>query len=148
MEICEKIKDITNIYHNYHKHTHESNIRTIDCVVKPIDYIDRIKELGYGYYFTTEHGWCGNFLETFDLCKKNNIKMIYSTELYIVKNRLEKNKANKHIMIIAKNQNGFKYLNKIISIANQEGFYYKPRIDLDLIEKNKNGLIADRKSVV
>ena len=43
-------------YYNYHKHTHYSNIRTQDCVSKPIDYIERAKELGHDSYFTTEHG--------------------------------------------------------------------------------------------
>jgi DNA polymerase III alpha subunit len=120
-------------YHNYHKHCHYSNIRTLDCVIKPIDYINRAKELGHTSVFTTQHGWTGNYLELYDLCKENNLKMIYSAELYIVKDRFESDRSNYHIIIIGKNQNAFYELNRIISEANKTGFYYKPRIDLQLL---------------
>lgn len=122
-------------YNNYHRHSHESNIRTLDCVVKPIDYINRALELGHNTYFTTEHGWSGNFLASYDLCKQNGLKMIYGAEAYIVKDRFEKDSSNAHIIIIAKNKNGFIELNRIMSEANKTGFYYKPRIDLNLIKQ-------------
>lgn len=120
-------------YNNYHKHDHYSNIRTLDCVVKPQDYINRAKELNHTTMFTTQHGWTGNFLEMYELCQKNNLKMIYGAELYIVKNRLEKDNSNNHIIIIGKNQDAFYQLNEIMSESNKTGFYYKPRIDLNLL---------------
>ena len=52
-------------YNNYHKHTHYSNIRTLDCVSKPEDYIKRAVELGHTTYFTTEHGYQGNIYEAY-----------------------------------------------------------------------------------
>ena len=122
-------------YENYHKHDHESNIMTLDCVVKNTDYIARSLELGCKNYFTTQHGWTGKFLEAYDLCKKNGLKMIYSAELYMVKDRTLKDNSNYHIVIIAKNQDGFYELNEIMSESNRSGFYYKPRIDIELIKR-------------
>lgn len=122
-------------YENYHKHDHESNIMTLDCIVKNTDYIARSLELGCKNYFTTQHGWTGKFLEAYDLCKKNGLKMIYGAELYMVKDRTLKDNSNYHIVIIAKNQDGFYELNEIMSESNRSGFYYKPRIDIKLIKR-------------
>lgn len=108
---------------------------TLDCVVKNKDYIERSLELGCKNYFTTQHGWAGKFLEAYDLCEKNNLKMVYGAELYMVKDRKEKDNANYHIVIIAKNQDGFYELNEIMSESNRSGFYYKPRIDIELIKR-------------
>lgn len=108
---------------------------TFDCVVKNTDYIERSLELGCKNYFTTQHGWTGKFFEAYDLCKKNNLKMIYGAELYMVKDRKEKDNSNYHIVIIAKNQDGFYELNEIMSESNRNGFYYKPRIDIELIKR-------------
>lgn len=108
---------------------------TLDCVVKNTDYIERSLELGCKNYFTTQHGWAGKFLEAYDLCQKNNLKMIYGAELYMVKDRKEKDNSNYHIVIIAKNQDGFYELNSIMSESNRSGFYYKPRIDIELIKR-------------
>jgi len=91
--------------------------------------------LGCKNYFTTQHGWAGKFLEAYDLCQKNNLKMVYGAELYMVKDRKEKDNANYHIVIIAKNQDGFYELNEIMSESNRSGFYYKPRIDIELIKR-------------
>lgn len=100
-----------------------------------MDYIERTKELGHNTLFTTQHGWAGNFLETYDLCKRHDLKMIYGAELYVVKDRLEKDNSNCHIIIIGKNQDAFHQLNEIMSEANITGFYYKPRIDLQLLSR-------------
>ena len=61
--------------------------------------------------------------------------MVYGAELYMVKDRKEKDNANYHIVIIAKNQDGFYELNEIMSESNRSGFYYKPRIDIELIKR-------------
>ncbi len=108
---------------------------TLDCVVKNTDYIERSLELGCKNYFTTQHGWTGKFLEAYDLCQKNGLKMIYGAELYMVKDRTQKDNSNYHIIIIAKNQDGFYELNEIMAESNKSGFYYKPRIDIELIKR-------------
>lgn len=108
---------------------------TLDCVVKNIDYIKRSLELGCKNYFTTQHGWTGKFLEAYDLCKQNGLKMVYGAELYMVKDRTEKDNSNYHVVLIAKNQDGFYELNSIMSESNRSGFYYKPRIDIELLKQ-------------
>ena len=118
-------------YNNYHKHTHYSNIKTLDCISKPEDYIKRAVELGHTTYFTTEHGFQGNIYEAYTLCEQYGLKCIYGVEAYYVDNMYDKSsRSNYHLMLIAMNDNGRKEINKIMSLANTDGFYYKPRIDL------------------
>lgn len=130
-------------YNNYHKHTHYSNTRTLDCVSKPEDYIKRAVELGHTTYFTTEHGYQGNIYEAQTLCEKNGIKPVYGVEAYYVDDMNDKsNRDNYHIILIAMNRNGQKQINKIMSLANTQGFYYKPRIDLScLLSLNPNDVV-------
>lgn len=126
-------------YENYHKHDNVSNIFTPDTHIHTMDYINRIKELGYGCYFTTNHGTGGDIFESLTLCKQNGIRCIYGVEGYIVENPLEKDKRNYHIIIIPKNNIARKKVNMILSRANIEGYYYKPRIFLeDLLKLNSD----------
>ena len=122
-------------YNNYHKHSMYSNIKSLDVVCKPIEYINRAKELDgdKAILFTTNHGFQGNVHEYYTLAKENNIKLIVGVEAYYVENRKEKDKSNYHIVIIAKNNQGYKEINKIMSEANISGYYYKPRIDDELL---------------
>ena len=122
-------------YNNYHKHDVYGNIRALDTITKPIDYIKRAKELDgdKAIFFSTNHGYQGNIFEYYNLCKENNVKLIGGVETYYVPNRLEKDKSNYHLVIIAKNKRGFKQINKIMSEANLTGYYYKPRIDDELL---------------
>lgn len=121
-------------YNNFHKHTHYSNIRTLDCVSKPEDYCKRAVELGHTTYFTTEHGFQGNIFETQTLCEKYGLKPIYGVEAYYVDDMDDKSsRANYHIILIAMTAKAQKQINKIMSVANTKGFYYKPRIDLNCL---------------
>lgn len=121
-------------YNNYHKHTMYSNLRTLDCISKPIDYINRAKELGHTTYFTTEHGYQGNIFEAHTLCNEHGLKCIYGCEAYYVDDINDKSsRAMYHIILIAMTENARKEINKIMSIANTDGYYYKPRIDLNLL---------------
>lgn len=118
-------------YVNYHKHTHYSNIRSLDCVVKPEDYMKRAVELGHKEYVTTEHGYQGNIYEAYTLCQQYNLKCIYGVEAYYVDDMYDKSsRANYHIMLVAMTEKARKEINRIMSIANTDGFYYKPRIDM------------------
>ena len=123
-----------NRYNNYHKHTHYSNIRTLDVVCKPIDYINRAIELGHMTYFTGEHGFQGNIWEAQELCEEHNLKSIYSVEAYYVDDINDKtSRTNYHLMLVALTENSRREINKILSMANTDGFYYKPRIDLKML---------------
>ena len=121
-------------YNNFHKHTMYSNLRTLDCVSKPIDYINRAKELGHTTYFTTEHGYQSNVFEAFSLCQENGLRCIYGVEAYYVDDINDKtSRAMYHIILIAMTENARREINKIMSTANTDGYYYKPRIDLKLL---------------
>lgn len=120
-----------DLYHNYHKHTHYSNLRTLDCVVKPEDYMKRAVELGHTTYFTGEHGFQGNLYEAQTLCEKYGLKPIYSVEAYYVDNITDRSDRRAyHIMLVGMTKKARYEINKILSIANTAGFYYKPRIGL------------------
>ena len=121
-------------YINYHKHTHYSNIRTLDCISKPIDYIKRAIELGHKEYVTCEHGYQGNIFEAYTLCQEHGLKCIYGVEAYYVDDINDKtSRAMYHIILIAMTENARKEINKIMSTANTDGYYYKPRIDLNML---------------
>lgn len=121
-------------YNNFHKHTMYSNLRTLDCVSKPIDYINRAKELGHTTYFSVEHGYQGNIFEAYTLCQKNNLKCIYGVEAYYVDDIEDKSsRAMYHIILVAMTENARRHINRIMSVANTTGYYYKPRIDLNLL---------------
>lgn len=111
-----------------------SNLRTLDCVSKPIDYIKRALELGHKEYVTTEHGYQGNIFEAYTLCQENGLKCIYGVEAYYVDDINDKSSRTMyHIMLVAMTENARREINRIMSVANTEGYYYKPRIDLNLL---------------
>lgn len=130
------------IWVNYHKHTSLSNKWLKDSPLLPIDYWNELKER-YGdkscIYTTVEHGWAGNYFKQYDdlekFNKKNgtNIRWIYGAEAYWVKDRHESDRSNCHIVLLARTDKGRKAINKILSIANKDGYYARPRIDLELI---------------
>lgn len=121
-------------YNNFHKHTMYSNLRSLDCVSKPIDYINRAKELNHTTYFTTEHGYQGNIFEAHTLCQENGLKCIYGVEAYYVDDIEDKtSRTMYHLILIAMTENARRYINRIMSLANTNGYYYKPRIDLNML---------------
>jgi len=127
-----------NKYINYHKHDHVSNIFTPDVNVKPIDYVNRILELGYDTYFTINHGSGGNIFDSREVCDENNINCKFGIEGYIVPNALEKDARNYHIILIPKTNIARKKLNLASSHANEEGYYYKPRFFMSDLLDNFN----------
>mgnify|MGYP002769125809 FL=1 len=130
------------IWVNYHKHTSLSNKWLKDSPLLPVDYWNELKAR-YGdkpcIYTTVEHGWAGNYFKQYDdlekFNKKNgtNIRWIYGAEAYWVKDRHESDRSNCHIVLLARTDKGRKAINKILSIANKDGYYARPRIDLELI---------------
>jgi DNA polymerase III alpha subunit len=121
------------MYINYHKHSYYSNVITPDSPVSPKDYANRVIELGQTVLSGLEHGYMGRYIEYYELAKENNLKLLLGTEAYFVKNRTEKDKTNAHLILLAKSELGRKGINKVISEANVSGFYYRPRLDLDLL---------------
>ncbi|MBR4591326.1 MAG: PHP domain-containing protein [Bacteroidaceae bacterium] len=135
-------------YNNYHKHDHKGNPWSLDVIVKEEDYCKRAVELGHTTVFTTNHGVQGDIFTWLDCSKRYGLKMIYGTEAYYVHNRFadaegNRDRSNKHIIIIARNNNGVMQLNDIMSEAHDTGFYYRPRIDDELLfSLNPNDFIV------
>lgn len=129
-------------YQNYHKHTSLSHRYNKDSPLIPMDYFNYIDKNFGDYpqiYSTVEHGWQGNYfkiyddLEHFNKDKKNPIKFIFGTESYWVKDRFSSDSSNCHICLLAINDNGRKKLNRAIYESYKSGYYYKNRMDLDIL---------------
>lgn len=109
--------------------------------------IDLAVELGQNALAITDHGGMYGCLHFYNACKKSGIKPIIGLEAYVAKNsRLDKQvkmgSDQTHLTLLAKNETGYKNLMKLTSIANLEGFSYKPRIDKNLLFENKEGIIV------
>ena len=107
----------------------------------------RIKELGMDSVAITDHGVMFGAVEFYKACKKEGVKPIIGCEVYVApRTRFDKeanidNKYN-HLILLAKNNNGYKNLTKLVSLGFTEGYYYKPRIDLEILEKYHEDLIC------
>ncbi len=127
-----------------HNHTHYS---LLDGLTKIDDFIDLAKKQGCPALAITDHGVMYGAIEFYKKCKKAGIKPIIGVETYLAPgSRFDKNTRddakNFHLLLLAKNNTGYQNLIKLISSAHLEGFYYKPRIDWDILENYHEGLIA------
>lgn len=125
---------VNNLYfENYHCHKDFSNTQVADSGESIQNYAKRIHELKSKCLFSGEHGSQGNQFETYTIAEKERLKYRHSSEVYWVKDRFEKDRANCHMILVAKNAEGRKDINYALSMANIDGYYYRPRIDLDLL---------------
>lgn len=123
-----------NLYlENYHCHKDFSNVSTADCAESIENYANRIHQFGTKCLFSGDHGSQGNQFYVYKVAENEKLKYIHSCEAYWVKDRKEKDRANCHMVIAAKNAEGREDINYALSIANEDGYYYKPRIDLNLL---------------
>jgi DNA polymerase III alpha subunit len=106
---------------------------TTDSVLSIEDIAKRAVELGHKTLSTVEHGYAGNVFEYYDIAKKYGLKMVFGVEFYFVNDRTEKDRTNAHLLILAKTNSGKKQLTRLISEASKTGFYYRPRIDRELL---------------
>ena len=120
-------------YNNYHKHDHSGNPWMPDSIAKPVDYCKRAVRLGHDTVFTVNHGITGNIFDWMGCAKEYDLKLRYGTEAYFVPDRFQKDRSNRHIVIVAKNNDGVMQLNDIMTEAHETGFYYRPRIDKELL---------------
>ncbi|MEK7192068.1 MAG: DNA polymerase III subunit alpha, partial [Patescibacteria group bacterium] len=123
-----------------HLHTH-SHYSLLDGLAKIDELVNRAKELGMDSIAITDHGNLYGAIEFYKKAKSAGIKPILGVEAYIAP---PANSAEKyfHLVILCKNKIGWQNLLKLISHANLEGFYYKPRIIKDFLRKHSDGLIA------
>lgn len=118
---------------NIHKHSYYSNLYNADAIPSYEDYAKRAVELGHKVLSSVEHGWQGYYHQVYELAKSYDLKCVIGTEAYWVKDRHESDKANNHIIICAKSNMGREAINDILSEANISGYYYRPRVDLELL---------------
>ena len=129
-----------------HLHTH-TEYSLLDGANKIKELPIRAKELGMKSMAITDHGVMFGVVDFYKECKKVGIKPIIGCEVYVApRTRFDKesNIDNKysHLILLAKNETGYKNLTKLVSIGFTEGFYYKPRIDLEILEKYHEGLVC------
>ena len=129
-----------------HLHVH-SEYSLLDGANRIKDLPIRAKELGMDSIALTDHGVMYGVIDFYKECKKNGIKPIIGCEVYVApRSRYDKeagiDNIYSHLILLAKDNEGYKNLVKLVSIGFVEGFYYKPRIDLEVLKKYSKGLIC------
>ena len=129
-----------------HLHVH-SEFSLLDGANRIKDLPVRAKELGMDAIAVTDHGAMFGTIDFYKACKANGVKPIIGCEVYVApRTRFDKepNIDNKyyHLILLAKNNEGYKNLAKLVSLGYVDGYYYKPRIDKEILEKYHEGLIC------
>ena len=129
-----------------HLHIH-SEFSLLDGANRIKDLPIRAKELGMDAIALTDHGVMYGVIDFYKACKKEGVKPIIGCEVYVApRTRFDKepNIDNKyyHLILLAKNMQGYKNLSKLVSLGFIDGYYYKPRIDLDILKEYHEGLIC------
>lgn len=129
-----------------HLHTHTAySLLDGQGTVKKV--LDRAKELGMNSMAITDHGNMYGVIEFYEYAKQIGIKPIIGCEVYVAsRTRFDKvyelDSERYHLILLAMNETGYKNLMKIVSFGFIDGFYYKPRVDMELLEKYNEGIIA------
>ena len=129
-----------------HLHNH-SEYSLLDGFARIPRMVAKAKECGMNACAITDHGVMYGAVDFYKACKKAGIKAIIGCEAYVAaRSRFDKDpvldKERYHLVLLAKNETGYKNLCKMISFASTEGMYYKPRIDRELMRKYHEGVIA------
>src|SRR3989339_1152877 len=129
-----------------HLHVH-SHYSLLDGLPKIDELLDYVTELGMDSVALTDHGVMYGAIEFYKKSLAKKIKPIIGCEVYVAFEKHTDKRPNvdqkrNHLILLAKNEQGYKNLVKLVSIAQLDGFYYKPRIDEELLEKYAEGLIG------
>ena len=129
-----------------HLHVH-SEFSLLDGANRIKDLPVRAKELGMKAMAITDHGVMFGAIDFYKACLANGIKPIIGCEVYVAPRKRTDKDPNldaryNHLILLAKDNEGYKNLTKIVSIGFTEGFYYKPRIDKEVLEKYHEGLVC------
>jgi DNA polymerase III subunit alpha len=131
------------MFTHLHVHTEYSLLDGM-CRIDPL--VERAKAMGMNSLAITDHGVLYGAIQFYQAAKKAGIKPILGCETYIApasrQSRTAADKGNFHIVLLAKNQVGWHNLIQLITKANLEGYYYKPRVDKELLRLHSEGLIA------
>ena len=129
-----------------HLHVH-TEYSLLDGAARIGDLVSRAKELGMDSLAITDHGAMFGVIDFYKECKKQGIKPIIGCEVYTAARKMtdkepERDKHQGHLVLLAKNNTGYKNLIKIVSAGYIRGYYYKPRIDKDVLREHSEGIIA------
>ncbi len=127
-----------------HLHVH-SHYSLLDGLAKVPDLVARAKEFGMDAIALTDHGVLYGAVEFYKTAKKAGIKPILGVETYVApRDRFSKEGSERyyHLILLAENNTGWKNIVKLVTKAHLEGFYYRPRIDKDLLREHHEGVIA------
>ncbi len=126
-----------------HLHLH-TEFSLLDGLARIDKLIDITKERGWKAVAITDHGNMYGAIKFYEACITNGIKPIIGCEFYIARDHKSRSSREDtgHLVLIAKNNEGYHNLLKLISIAHVDGMYYKPRIDYELLKKYSKGVIC------
>ena len=129
-----------------HLHTH-SHYSLLDGLAKVNDLVGEAKKFGMPALALTDHGNLYGAIEFYKACKKAGINPIIGVEVYVAAGSLYEKRPGVddkryHLILLAKNFEGYKNIVKLVSIAHLDGFYYKPRIDRELLKKYSMGIVG------
>ena len=129
-----------------HLHVH-TEYSLLDGASRIADLVSRAKELGMDSVAITDHGVMFGVIDFYRECLKEGIKPVIGCEVYTAARTLfdkdsEKDKHMGHLVLLAENNKGYRNLMKIVSEGYRHGFYYKPRIDKNVLRKYSEGIIA------
>jgi DNA polymerase-3 subunit alpha len=129
-----------------HLHNH-SEYSLLDGLSRIDPLVEHAKKLGMTSLAITDHGNMYGTIKFYKKCLAEGIKPIIGCEIYVAKRSLHDKEAGvdkdyNHLILLAKDLTGYKNLIKIITTSHLEGFYYKPRTDLELLKKHSEGLIC------
>ncbi len=129
-----------------HLHVH-SEYSLLDGSSKISELIKRTKELGMSSIAITDHGSMYGAVQFYKKAKSEGIKPIIGCEVYVANTNMKDKSTSKdnyanHLILLAKNNIGYENLIKLVSYGYIDGFYYRPRIDIELLKEHSEGLIA------
>ena len=129
-----------------HLHVH-TEYSLLDGSAKISELVKRAKELGMESLAITDHGAMFGVIDFYKACKDEGIKPIIGCEVYVApKSRFDKSSRESvsyyHLVLLAENMEGYQNLIKLVSLGYTEGFYYKPRVDEEILRKYHSGIIA------
>src|SRR5438067_5925049 len=129
-----------------HLHVH-SEYSLLDGVSRIPRLVERAKELGMESLALTDHGAMYGAIEFYQPAKKAGVKPLIGSEVYVAPaSRLDRrgraDSTSYHLLLLARNQQGYQNLLKLVTRAHLEGYYYKPRVDRELLAQHSAGLIC------
>ena len=131
-----------------HLHVH-TEYSLLDGACRIDGLAKRVRELGQSAVAVTDHGVMYGAIDFYRACLKEGVKPIIGCEVYVApagRSRFDKvhefDAESRHLVLLCRNEEGYRNLSYMVSMAYLEGFYIKPRVDMDLLRRYSGGLIA------